>query len=361
MNRILDRYLAKKFLTIFLFSVFAFISVFIIVDLIENLDKFLNNDVPANIVIEYYIYYIPFILLLIFPVAALISSLFSVGSMARQNEVVAMKAAGISLYRILFPLFILGFFLSVVGIGIANIAVPWGSENMSIIEETYQTKKKKKSYYKLLNQIYIQDEQGNQITIRRFNLQSKTASVVSIRKFDGDDLVSRIDAKTMTWTDSLWILENGFVRVFTPEGEQAKDFQTYEFKNTSLRPAVIENIVKKPEEMSFSQLRAFINEVERNGGDVDRWLVDLYLKIAMPFATFIIVLFGAPLSSAQTRRSGATKGFGMSLAVTFIYFGILKTMQSMGHNGRVEPFLAAWSANILFAMAAFFLLFRAHK
>ena len=97
-----------------------------------------------------------------------------------------------------------------------------------------------------------------------------------------------------------------------------------------------------------------------SGGDPDRWLVDLYLKIAFPFANFIIVLFGASLSSRKT-RSGPAISFGISLLICFLYFGIIKTGQALGHNGTLSPMLAAWIGNIIFGSAAVFIFFRMSK
>ena len=356
--RILDRYISRKFLQVLLFSIVGFLSIFVIVDLIENLDKFIENDYPTKTIIEYYLNYLPFIMVLVLPVAMLISSLFSVGGMARQNEIVAMKAAGLSLYRIFTPLFIIALFVSVIGIGIANYLVPRTQERMTDIKEQYESKKPRKIR---LENVYIRDEEDRRITIRYYNVARHTGNTVSIRTFDGDTLVGRIDAKKISWQDSLWILDTGYERTFTAAGETAVAFENRTFTNSTFLPDNIAKQLKIPEEMSYAELKDFIREVERNGADPDRWRVDLYLKISLPFANFILVLFGLPFSSSQTRRSGAAKGFGISLAVTFIYFGLLKTTQAMGHNGRIEPMLAAWFANIVFGIIGVYVMLKTRK
>jgi len=355
---ILNRYISRKFLQILLFAILAFISIFVIVDLIENLDTFINNEYPTKAVIEFYLNYIPFILVLILPVAMLISALFSVGNMARQNEIVAIKAAGISLYRIFLPLFVLAVFVSLIAMAIANYLVPHATERQSDLREQYEDRRPQKQR---LDNVYIRDELDRRISMRYFNVQSNVGNTVSIRTFEQDSLKRRIDAKKITWQDSIWLLQTGYERIFTPQGEIARPFEKKLFNSSTLLPENIAKQLKIPEEMSYNELKDFIREVERNGADPDRWRVDLYLKIALPFANFIIVLFGAPLSSSQTRRSGAAKGFGISLAVTFIYFGILKTTQAMGHNGKIEPLLAAWFANIVFGIIGIFVLLRARK
>jgi len=112
--------------------------------------------------------------------------------------------------------------------------------------------------------------------------------------------------------------------------------------------------------MSYWELKQFINNIRRNGGNPDRWLVDLYLKIAFPFANFIILLFGAPLASRKT-RSGPAVSFGISLFICFLYFGIIKVAQTFGHNGTLPPFIAAWLGNIIFGIGAVYILFKMRK
>ncbi len=356
--RILDRYIARKFLQVFIFAIIAFLSIFIIVDLIENLDDFIDHKVPVRIVVDYYLYYLPFIIVLILPVTSLISSLFSVGDLARHNEIVSMKSAGMSLYRIFLPLFIVGILISGVSLGVANYLVPLSAEKKEAINREYM--KGGKSPERLSN-LYLQDNQGLRISMRYYNVATKIGNVVSIREFRDNQLISRIDVRKMVWQDSLWVLHNGYERIFQNDHETAYNFERRIFKETSMRPQNLSRMVKNPEEMSYNQLQDFIKEVKRNGGDPNRWLVDLYLKLALPFANFIIILFGAPLSSSHTQRSGAGRGFGVSLAVTFIYFGILKTTQAMGHNGRLHPLLAAWLANVIFGITGLFVLFKAKK
>ncbi len=355
---ILDRYISRKFTMILLFAIVGFLSIFVIVDLIENLDRFIDNNYPTPTVVEYYLNYIPFILVLVLPVAMLISALFSVGGMARQNEIVAMKAAGMSLYRIFLPLFIIALLVSLAAIGIANYLVPRTSERMTDLKEQYEDKKPRNMR---LENVYIRDEQDRRITIRYYNVARQSGNTISIRSFVGDTLVGRIDAKKITWQDSVWILETGYERHFSKDGESAVAFDNRTFRNSTFLPDNIAKQLKIPEEMSYAELKDFIREVERNGADPDRWRVDLYLKISLPFANFILVLFGLPFSASQTRRSGAAKGFGISLAVTFIYFGMLKTTQAMGHNGKIEPMLAAWFANIAFGLIGAYVLLKTRK
>jgi len=357
--KILDKYLSHRFLGVLLFALVVFIMIFIVVDLVEKLDTFIDQDVPKFIILKYYIYSLPYIIVLTLPVAMLLSSLFSVGTMARHNEIVAMKAAGLSLYRILAPLFIIAFLISVGALLFGEYVLPKATEEKEYLNDEYLEKHRQR-WRKRINNVYVRDDQNRLFSMRFYDTVKNVGHTVSIRTFLGEELNSRIDARKMVWEDSAWVLYDGYERKFNGEHETAKPFTKLTLKDENLRPEDLGKMLKKPEEMSYAELKAFIEEVKRNGGDPNRWLVDLYLKLSIPFANFIIVLFGAPLASPK-RRGGAATGFGISLAIVFIYFGIVKTAQTMGHNGLLPPLLSAWIANILFGVAGVIVLIKAKK
>ena len=359
MNRILDRYISKQFLSIVVFALLAFISIFIIVDLVEKLDSFINNDVPYSIILRYYLYSTPYIVVLTVPVAMLLASLFSIGNLARRNEIIVMKAAGISLYRILFPVLFIAFMVSLGSLAFSELVVPGASELKADITDNY-LEADRKSYRLRINNLYMRDNLDRRISMRFYYADQKRGDRISIKTFKDGVIVQRIDARKILWSDSTWVLYDGFERIFNGEHETAIPFTEKPLPDLTLTPDDFAKTLKLAEEMSYSELKAFIKDVTLNGGDPNRWLVDLYLKISVPFASFIIVLFGAPLSSHK-RRGGAMTGFGISLAICFIYFGIVKTLQTMGHNGHVSPLFAAWFGNALFAVGGIIAMIKAPK
>ncbi|NOY60754.1 MAG: LPS export ABC transporter permease LptG [Calditrichaeota bacterium] len=355
----LDKYISRHFLNILFFALVAFITIFVIVDLVDRLDVFIARQVPKIIILKFYIYYMPYIVVLTLPIAMLLASLFSIGTMARHNEIVAMKAAGMSLYRILLPVFIIGFIVSWGALWFGEYVVPVASVKRSYIVDEY-LEKQRQAWRKRIKDIYITDSLGRKISMRYYDAARDIGHIVSIRTFVGDSLTKRIDARRMVWEDSAWVLYEGYERAFPENPENTSPFKRKTLSDENLMPEDFRKILKQPEEMSYKELAEFIKEVRKNRGNVERWMVDLHLKIAVPFASFIIVLFGAPLSSPK-RRSGTAMGFGISLAVCFIYFGIVKTAQTMGHNGNLPPLISAWVANIIFGVAGFFVLIKAPK
>ncbi len=112
--------------------------------------------------------------------------------------------------------------------------------------------------------------------------------------------------------------------------------------------------------MGFFELYDYISRVKRGGGEAQKEMVDLFLKISFPFANLIIILFGAPLAS-NPRRSGAAFGFGVSLMICFLYWGFIQLGRALGHHGTLHPFLSAWLANLVFGGIGGILLWKTPK
>ncbi|MBC8183760.1 LPS export ABC transporter permease LptG [candidate division KSB1 bacterium] len=356
--KILDNYLLKQFLGTLIFALIAFTAIFIIIDLIEFLDKIIDHNVGFTIVFKYYVYYLPFIFILTLPVATLLASLFSVGQLARFNEITAMRASGLSNYRILSPLVIGGIFISLIAMYAGETLVPYANQQKKDVYQTYVKKNTRAGKRKTKN-IQLQIDENQWLIVGFFDVKTNTAFKVSIEEFRNNSMTQRIDAPKMIWQDTTWLLEEGYQRQFKNNVEETRSFQKKELKNINFKPEDIARVQKKAEEMSYLELKRFIEEIIRTGGNPDRWLVELYLKISFPFANLIIILFGAPLASRKT-RSGTAISFGISLLICFLYFGVIKLGQSLGHNGTLPPLFAAWLGNMLFGLGAVYILVKSN-
>lgn len=357
--RLLDRYIARRFSGNVFFSLIAFICIFIIVDLVEHLSDFIDKRVPPLTVAAYYFYYLPFIIVLTTPVAMLLASMFAIGQLSRYNELAAMQSSGISLYRIVAPLLGLGLLASV-GIWFFSEHVTTNAnQRKAEINQLYIQRLPRNLPSRLAN-LYLQESANRRVFIGFFNAKNATANKISIQTYDGIFVVRRLDAAQMRWTGEHWQLTSGYQREFRPDGEVATKFDTLQVNDLSFTPQVLAKVQKAPEEMSYAELKKFIVEVARNGGDPVRWEVDLFLKISFPLANFIIVLFGAPLAASRVRSGGAV-GVALSLIICFLYFGAVKTGQSMGQNGTLHPLIGAWAGNVIFLFAGVVVLLKVRK
>ncbi len=383
--RLLDQYISRKFLFNLIFALTAFASIFITVDLVEALSDYIDKQVPGMVIASYYFYFLPYIIVLTMPVAMLLASMFSVGQLSKYNEITAMKAAGQSLYRILLPILTIALLASGVMILFAEKVVPVANQRKIEIKNRYIERVPQNLPTRLSN-LYFQESvnssaahqdgkaansfgaQVRRVFIGYYDDATKTAQKISIQNYNGIFIVERIDALQMRWreraanqSNGVWEILHGYRRRFEGDREAvATRFDTLAMPELSFTPQVLTKVQKDPEEMSYGELQKFIDEVARNGGNPDRWLVDLYLKISFPLANFIIVLFGAPLAAGKVRSGGAV-GVAMSLVICFLYFGTVKTSQSMGQNGTLDPLLAAWLGNLIFLIAGAVILVKARK
>lgn len=358
MIKILDRYIIRKFLIILLFNIMAFVVIFVVIDLIENLDKFLSFDATFSQVFLYYVFYIPYIIILTLPISMLLSSLFSLGSMAQHNEIIAIKTSSVSLYRILFPVLVLSLIISFLS-GIAGETLVPKTNRMRLDIYRYDIKKESRQWRASRNQIAIQDEDNRQIYIQFYEIHKMRAHKVNILKIEDNRIVQRYDARLMQWNSqkNRWELLDVTVRIMTDSSEIVTRLDTLIYEQSKVEPEDLLDLEIMPEEMNYAELNRFVDKMLALGADAKRWLVDLYMKISYPLANFIIVLFGAPLA-ARKRRSGPALGFAIALLISFIYFLFLRTGQVLGHKGDLDPWLAAWIGNIVFGVGALIVLFK---
>lgn len=357
--KILDNYLGRQFSAALTFSLLAFLVIFVVVDLIEHLDTFIDKKAPLLLVVKYYLYFTPYIVLLTLPVAMLLASLFSISSLSRHNELTAMKSAGISLYRILLPLFRLALAVSLLSLLVGEVVVPYTNQRKAHIY-SWQIKRRSQQPKLMRKNLYIQGTGGRIYYIREYDGQQQVGRGVVIQRYQGGRLITRIDAQKIIWEEQAWTLTNGLAREFVGGEEKAVPFERLRRPDLEETPQDLLRRQKDPEEMDYFELRDYIQRVRRSGGEVQREQVDLFLKIAFPFASLIIVLFGAPLAS-NPQRSGAAVSFGISLFICFIYYSFLRLGQALGHRGSLPPLLAAWLGNILFGLAGVVVLVKAKK
>jgi len=182
--RILDRYISSRFLSNLSFALVAFALIFVVVDMVENLDSFLDRHVPWGIILKYYLLYLPYIITMSLPVAVLLASLFSMGTLAKHNELVAMKAAGTSLYRILLPMVILGVVVSLADIFLGEVAAPVANRRKREIRLDYIEKHDFNIRRRMTN-LLVRDRADRRVLIRYYDAKQQTAHRVTILEFQG--------------------------------------------------------------------------------------------------------------------------------------------------------------------------------
>jgi lipopolysaccharide export system permease protein len=359
--KIIDRYFIKQFLQAIAFGLLAFAVIFVVIDMMEKLDDFIDESVPNSIVFEYYIYFIPEILRLMTPVAVFLACLFTTGKMTNQNELTALRSAGVSLYRMMIPYLATALIISVFSVYFGGYIVPLANKGKVNIEVNYM----KKDIPPPGSNIFFQDSNNKIVSISYYDVANQVANRVSIQEFNNRkpiEMISRMDAVKMKY-DSLknrWDAYNGTIRHFNGIKETIEEFKTLSIKSLNFKPKDIKVKQEKAEEMSITELKTFYINQERTGNDPTRTLIEYYSRFSFPLSSFIVVFIGLPLSASK-RRGGLALQFGLSLLFTFFYLGFMKISEAFGKNGVLDPLLTAWFANIVFIFFAIINLIRVRK
>ncbi len=359
--KIIDKYLTKQFLKTIVFALIAFTLLFVVIDLMENLDDFIDNNAPYHIVFQYYFVFIPEIIRLMLPVSVLLAGLFVTSKLTSLNEITAIKSSGISIYRYLLPFVVTAFFISLFAIYFGGYVVPKANRHKVYLEQTYLGK----GIVKQGSDIYFQDSPYRIVTISYFNLFNDEANRVSIQEFNPKnivEMVKRIDAPRMKYdsTKHAWVLTNGIERFFKDSVVEYKTFGKLVLTNLNFTPSEVIKKQRKPEELNLTELKEYAQDRRNTGNDPTRIEIEYHSRIAFAFASLIVVLFGVPIS-ANKRSGGFALQIGYSLLITFLYLVFMKVSQAFGKNGALSPVLTAWFANIIFFLGAVINLIRVRK
>jgi lipopolysaccharide export system permease protein len=326
------------------------ISIFVAVNYVENADKFIDRKVPGEIILQYYLNFIPNIITLTLPVDILMACLFSIGSLARFNELTAIKASGVSLYRIIFPLILVALAVSAADFWLSETIVPGANTTKSELWKTY-VERTSTARRTMGTNINLYDPNGTKVLIERFDKKNLLAFNITIQKFFGHKLIGRIDAAEAAWDSSrsLWVFKNGTTRAFENNVELAANFSILEKKDLFFVPDDILKRERNPDEMNFMELSDFIQKLKTSGARTERWEVDYQRKFSYPLTCFFMVLFGAPLAASR-KKSGAGMNIFFTLVICLAYWSAFEVGRFFGYDLTLGAIQSAWIANFIFGL-----------
>jgi lipopolysaccharide export system permease protein len=357
--KILDRYVSRTFSLVLIGSIVAFISVFVILNLTEHLEDFIDQDAPLIAPVLYYIYFMPYMAILTLPVAMLLASLSTMGGLVRSNELLAMKASGISSFRPIRTVIILSLFVSVAAFVIGETVVPRTNEAKEMIWNRYIKKSGAVSRTSIINRALDLGE-GRVLFVQRYNTEEQQALDVTLAETSGIQVTRLLQATRMNFLpeEQLWLFDSATERTWTDGRETFAEHTSLRQDLPHLSPDEMAERRKDPEEMGYAELYNYVSRGLARGRDVTRALVDLNMKVSLPFANFIIVLFGTALAAVR-RRTGLAVGFTASIFICFIYYGFMEAGRAFGYNGNLPPVIAAWIGNLTFGIFGLYFLRRA--
>ena len=357
--KILDRYVLRETLTALVAGLVFFVSVFIVVDVFEKIDTYLDNHVPVHTVALFYAMGIPGIALQVLPMAMLLSCLLALGQLARTNELNAMRTAGLGPVRIAAPLIGLALIVSALAFTVNEMVLPDLNARRIRLYHVDIKKENSETPQARTNLAYL-GTGGRTFLIRSYIIPAQEMREVVIQEVRDNALTGRIDAESGKWENGRWVFREGYTRRFNKGGETAAHFNELTIPGLKERPEDFAEGEEDPKGLSYWALQNYIDRLHQSGSRVQKYLVELYLKVSFPLTNLIVVLIGVALA-LRNRRGGLAVAFGLSVFISFVYYALIRTGQALGHSGALHPLLGAWLGNLVFGALAVELFRRARR
>jgi LPS export ABC transporter permease LptG/LPS export ABC transporter permease LptF len=354
----LDRYIMRKYLAIFLLVFLALLSISVIVTFFERIDNIYEHNKSLSLLFRYIQYRIPEFMNYILPVAVLATALLTLGLLTKSNEITAMKACGLSIYRLVLSLLVTAGLVSLFSFALQERLVP--SANKKAEEVWNRINDVPARSYSFLDRRWVLSRNKNRIYhYSYFEPATGAFSQLSVFEIDPSSwsLVGRLYAEKGRLEGNLLNLSRGWSRRFPGESQaRFEAFQEMDLRLAEDRGYFLKE-VKEPALMSFGELKRYTAEVEGMGFETTRFKVDLSSKVSFPFVSLVMTLLAIPFAFSMGKR-GALVGLGLSIVIAMLYWGALGVFRSLGYVSFLSPFLASWGPNLIFGPLGLYLLFR---
>lgn len=342
----LERYILAEFTKLLVISFLTFILLFTLVDLFENMDNLMKNRVPFMTAARYFTYKVPFIIGQISPIAMLLSVLLSLGIFSKHGEITAIKAGGISLLRLLVPLFIYGAVLSGAMVFMNETVIPASSKKAESIKKLWFKELQASSFGK--EGIWIRTNDAI-VNIKQMDLKTNTLHGVTVyyvaKPFA---MKSRVQSRMVSWKDNRWVADDASVWNFTGTGIVDRLTASNLTIDGLAPPLGIANVEEVQKNMSISELYRYIKNLEAEGYDTFKYSTELYGRLTFPAVNFIMVFVGIPFALRSGRHGSIASGVGVSIIIAFCYWVVFAVTKSLGSRGIIPPVLAASFPDVLF-------------
>lgn len=348
---VLSRYLFREFWGIFSLILIGFVGLYVIIDLFDRLNFFLRNDATAGAAIRYIAFKLPLIVTQMVPPAVLAGVLLSLGVLARRNELVALRASGVSLTRIARPMLITAAVISLVMLVWGETIVPL---SMSRQQEVSLVEIRKQAPRTVLGDraTWFHGAEGF-YHIDFIDRARQTLFGIVLYHVDSEfRLTQTTEIHSARWDADHWEISDAITRRVGPNLEvEVKSAPGDGFLRQEKLEDFLE-VFREPEELSYIMLRERIEAMTRKGIDASSYLVDLHLKLAVPFMSFVLAALAVPIAARPRRHSSVAITLGIGIAVGFFYWLVFAFGVSLGHSGAIPAVVAAWSANLICLLAA---------
>ena len=350
--KVLPRYISKEFIKLCILCLFIFVSLYLMIDFVQKIDNFMEANVSKGVITRYFLMKTPFIITQMIPVATLISIIILFCVMKKNNEILAIKACGLDILKLSQSIIILSFFVSLLSFIFSELIVPYTSTRS---HEIWDIEVKKQDPNRFYGSDQIWYKADNSIYwIKHFDFDKKIMQKPTFYFFDeGFQLIRRIQGEKGIWRNHAWEIEDVIVHEAQPDGSYNLTKLDNLFLEIPETPDTFIRKIKKPEDMSYLQLKKYSNRVRNEGYDNTRYRVDMNIKLAVPFICLALALFGIPIA-LNLKIGGIPLAIFLGIVLSFLYMVVMSFSRSLGLSGILPPSLSAWIANVIFFLFGFY-------
>jgi LPS export ABC transporter permease LptG len=356
--RVLDRYVLRGFCFYFMLVLVVFVALFIVVTLFELLPDIVKNHTGISTVGLYFIYLLPQILFYVVPLTVLLAILINLGTLTKANEVLAVKAAGMSLYRLSLPLLFMGLLVSCAIYLMQDFVLPYANKRQDEYRDII--KGRAPQSHQNPGRKWMAGSDNRIYHYSYFSYAKNLFGNLSIFKFDPDTFNLRewTFATSGSWDKNAWVLQNVAVHRLSTGGLDTS-FESLPAMTVSAmdNPEYFKDEVRTASQMTYGEVRRQIDELTKKHFDVTGLKLDLYRKISFPLVSFIMALIGIPFSF-KTGKKGAFYGIGFCIGLGILYWSTFELFDKLGEVNRLSPVIAAWFPNLIFGLGGTWMMLR---
>ena len=357
MNKI-DRYIIKKFLGTFFYSLLLLLLVVIVIDFSEKIDDFIQNDLSfLTIISQYYLHFLPYFANLFSPLFIFISVIFFTSRLASNSEIIAIFNSGMSFKRFLRPFIISAVFLSVLSFILGSYVIPISNK----YRIDFQNKYLKSQKQILRKNIHLQKTENYYYYLEGYNNKRNIGYKFSVENFENGKLKNKLRSEYIQWNEETkkWTLNKYEIRTFHENGETITPSKKLRKTTDTTLMLLPSDFIVQPnlaETMNLNELNKNIeSETVKSSGKAKFYKIEKHKRIAFPFAIIILTIIAVSLSSKK-KKGGIGTNMGLGLLISFSYILFFQFSSTLSINGNLEPWIAVWIPNILYVFLGILLL-----
>ena len=363
--RILDRYILKSVLNIFFTCLFTFLLLYVIIDIFSRLEDILKQKMAFEALLQYYLAYQPVIFIQVVPFAGLLATLYTFGKLNRDNEIIAMRASGMSIFQVSKTVIIFGAILSLLIFWMGDKLVPLSlAAQKKFIEQLDSWKKpQNKEQPQVISNLSMYGIKNRLFFVNKFSLAEKSMEGITILEHDEhQNITKKVVANSGVFKDGVWMFYHCITYNFDANGQISDEPQYFQEEMMTIPETPQDFFTQRqhPDSMTIAQLEDYLWKLSKSGavGVIRNLKVDLYQKFTAPLMSLIMIMIAIPFSFMMRRRSTGMSSLGISILVGFLYYVLNAVSIALGKAGVAPPIIAASLSHLLFFIFSVCLIFR---